>query len=539
MHRNRIFSTIALSVVIFVVLSMVLVAQEPRYGGTLIITNAYSGNISMDPIRIGTERAEDLQVIFQAFEGLVRYNLNTLEILPAVAEVLPTVSDDMLTYTFRLRRGVKFQNGREVTAHDFKYSFERLMNPNEHGVPINILENMVGASQYLEGAADSIEGIKVLDDYTLQITLANADVDFLYKLASPAAAVVPEEEVDRLGCDFSRTPVSVGPFRIVSWIGNEITLEAFDDYYGGRPYLDRIIMRTMLEDGTRMAAFRTGEVDTIDLPLLYSKEFRGNPEYQDLIIEIPQLWTRNLYFNCKEGPFVDKRVRQAWNYAIDNKTIIEKFLQGSALPCVGYVPSSLPSFDPTLLAYNYNPELAKALMKDAGYEDGLSVEVIGNPTSNTWGLPYVEAARPYLEAVGFKLQLVPLESAARHTRRNAGECDAGMTSTGGVASPLAYISRFRSQLTRAQGNFAGYFNPRFDYFIDLAQSEPNFEKRMDLIRKAESILVDDAPIWFCNYAAGLAVHQPWVHGLEPCPLDIMYLNLRDAWIDENSPRASQ
>ena len=535
------FKTLGIAVLLVALLSAYGVIgwadqEQPRYGGTFIMPETYSAHISMDPIRIGSERAEDIQVIFQAFEGLIKLDLPTLKIVPAVAS-LPDVSDDLLMYTFHLRHGVKFHNGREVIASDFIYSFERLMNPDEAAIPINILENVVGVDAYKAGTADHISGLKMIDDYTLTITLSNVDVDFLYKLAEPGASVVPQEAVESLGRDFGRTPVSCGPFKFESWIGNEITLVAFEDYYDGRPYLDKLIYRTMLEPGTRGAAFEAEEIDATRLTSPQYLKYRNDPLYKDYLIEVAELWTRNLYFNTREGPFVDKKVRQAFNYAIDNKIIIEKFLLGMAFPCVGYLPNSLPTYNPELVGYDYNPELAKELLKAAGYENGVSVEIIGDSTSPTWGIPYVEAAVPYLEAVGFKVTLVPLESAARHTRRNTGEHDAGMTSTGGSVSPLSYMSRYLSQRSRAEGNFPAYFNPRFDHYLDLAGKETNFEKRMELIRKAEEIFVDDSPIWFANYSKGVMVYQPWVHGLESVALDLSYQPMAAVWVDETSPRA--
>jgi len=511
---------------------------QPRTGGTFIVPETYSAHISMDPIHIGNERAEDIQVIIQALEGLVKLDLPTLKIVPAIAESWE-VSDDLLTYTFHIRHEVKFHNGREVTAQDVIYSFERLMDPNEAAVPIHILGNVAGVDTYLAETTKHISGIKLIDSYTVQITLAATDVGFLYKLAEAGASIVPAEEIKRLGKDFGRTPVGTGPFKFVSWSGNDITLEAFNDYWGGRPYLDKLVYRTMLEAGTRESAFEAGEIDATILTSPQYAKYRDNPTYKNNLIDVAELWTRNLCFNTRKGPFANKLVRQAFNYAIDNKTIIEKYLLGKAYVCVGYIPPSLPAFNPELLPYSYDPELAKSLLKAAGYENGVAVELIGAPTAQTWGIPYVEAARPYLEAVGFKLTLVPLESAARHARANAGEFDGYMTSTGGVPSSLQYMSRFLSQYSRSEGNTPAYFNPRFDHYLDLASKEANFDKRMSLIGKAETIFVDDAPIWFCNYSKAVMIHQSWVHGLKPVALDLSYQPMASVWIDETSPRANQ
>ena len=238
--------------------------EQARYGGTFIMPETYSAHISMDPIRIGDERAEDIQVIIQALEGLIKFDLPTLKIVAAVAESWE-VSQDLLTYTFHLRKGAKFHNGREVTAADFTYSFERLMDPDEAAVPINILENVAGVDNYIAGIASHISGLKEINDYTLKITLNSVDVDFLYKLAGPGASVVPQEAVESLGRDFGRTPVGCGPFKFEGWIGSEITLVAFEDYYGGRSYLDKVVYRTMLEASAREAAFDAKEIDTTRL----------------------------------------------------------------------------------------------------------------------------------------------------------------------------------------------------------------------------------------------------------------------------------
>ena len=512
--------------------------EEPRYGGTLVIPQPYSEFISMDPIRIGAGRAEDIQVIIQALEGLVKLDLVALKPVPALAERWE-ISDDLLTYTFYLRRGVKFHHGREVTVHDVKYSFERLMDPEEAAVPIKILENVKGVDEFRAGIADHISGIKVLDDYTVQITLEEVDVDFLYKLAEPGASIVPKEEVERLGADFGRTPVGTGPFRFVSWVGDVITLEAFEDYWGGRPYLDRLIWKLMLEPGAREAGFRAEELDLTILTGPQYVTFREDPLYRDYVVTVPELWTRNIFFNLEWGPFRDRRVRQAFNYAIDRATIVEKYLLGTAYPATGWSQLASPAFNPELKGYEFNPERARQLLEEAGYGDGFTVEIMGHPTHPAWGIPAVEAIMPYLEAVGIHVIPVPLESAARLHRRNTGDFQAGITSSGGKASPLLHLGMFHSTVKRADGNFPAYNNPRFDHYIDLARKEPDFEKRMELLRKAEEILVEDAPVWFFNYNKAVMVHQPWVHGLQPVALDLVYQHFDRVWIDERSPRAGE
>jgi len=246
MRVSRLCLAGSLAVLIVVVSLAACIGQDqPRYGGTFVSMLNPSEVITLDPMRSSITDAETGSVIMQIHRGLVMWTPE-LSVEPALAESWE-ISEDGIVYTFHLRHGASFQNGREVIAQDCKYSFERLMNPNRGGISVYLFNNVVGADEFRNGEAESITGIEVVDNYTLRITLKKMDTTFITSLSEPGAGVVPSEEVEAVGDgQFGRNPVGAGPFMLESWIGDTITLKAFEGYYGGRPYLDTLVFRVIL-----------------------------------------------------------------------------------------------------------------------------------------------------------------------------------------------------------------------------------------------------------------------------------------------------
>ncbi|MCF8104431.1 MAG: ABC transporter substrate-binding protein [Desulfohalobiaceae bacterium] len=508
---------------------------EPSSGGTLVVPQTYSAHVSMDPLRLTLERAEDIQVVRQFMEGLVKMNHN-LKVEPAIAESWE-VDPDGLTYTFNLRGDVTFHQGYgPVKAEDFKYSFERLMNPEMDAAPTKILSKVEGVEAYSNGQAEHISGIRVVDEHTLKISLKERDIFFLEKLAQPACTVVPQKAVEEMGKEFSKSPVSAGPFQFVKWEGKVITLKAFEDYYAGRPYLDRVVFKDVLEPGTRRAAFEAEELDLTILTASQYVDYLKNPKYKDNLLEVPELWTRHLLFNTKWGPLQDKRVRQAVGYAIDAEQLVKSYCRNKAFPATGYLSKGLPAFNPELEGYPYDPDKARALLKEAGYPDGFDLEIMGAVGARSWGAPLAVAFKSYLEKVGIRVTVDPVESATRHQRTDEGDFQAKVTSFGGTTSSVEYIGRFVGSNTRAQGNDAAYSNPEFDKLIEEASMTVDQDKRIALVREAEKIFMEDLPTWPFNYNKAVMAHQSWVHGLQKMPQDLAYQDYSEVWVEKSSPR---
>jgi len=506
----------------------------PRYGGTFVTVIPYEEILGLDPLHLTIWNASSMGVIIQVHEGAVKWSTTTLEIEPALVESWE-LSDDAKTYTFYVREGAKFHNGRDVVAQDFKYTYERMMDPDLGGFSTYLFSGIVGADEFVAGTADEISGIVVVSDSELQITTQQVDVNFLHNLCEPGAVIVPQEEFEGMGADaFNRAPIGAGPFKFGSWIGNEIALEAFDGYWGGRPYLDTLEFSWRPEPGSREAAFDSEELDcVVAAPTSYAL-WKEDPSVN--MIEAPELWTRHVGFNTEWGPFTDKRVRQAFNYAIDEVTMVENYLQGKAYPATGVFCQALAAYNPELEGYGYDPEKAIELLTAAGYPNGFTVDVVGDPTSPSWGIPAVVAVMPYLDAVGIHVNPVPTEYGAMVEQVIRGDFEGWVDAFGGVVSSLSYLGGFHSD-NIGSSNWARYVNPAVDALLDLAGQTTDVETRIALLRGAEILIVEDAPIWFNNYNKAVMAYQPWVHGLQPSSVDMSYQDYEFVWVDETSPRA--
>jgi peptide/nickel transport system substrate-binding protein len=446
-----------------------------------------------------------------------------------------------LVYRISLRKNIKFHNGRKVTADDVIWSYERIMSPKTASASARFVRVIKGAKDYEDGKADKISGLRKIDNFTLEITMENP-VDPAFTLYEIGTAILPREEVEKKGDDFGSDPVGCGPFKFVKWVkGSEIVLVKNPDYYEkGKPYLNKLIYKNMPEGASRDMAFRAKELDATVVGSTQYPAYKADPQISKNMVEVAELFTRLIGFNPKFEPFAKKQVRQAINYAIDSRLIIQKLLKGKAFPCVGYLPSTSPAFDPQAKGYEFDPGKARALMKEAGYEKGFSFECIG--TSNeSWGVVVVEAIMPFLKRINVTVKPQQFEGAALADRVRKMDFQAFIwsLSSGGGGDPLQALQRWHSQNPSTAGNFVGYSNPEFDRLLEIAGRERDLNTRLRYLRKADALFREDAPVWFFNYNKAVVAHQPWVHGIKPVAIEVMYQNMADVWVDESSPRARE
>jgi peptide/nickel transport system substrate-binding protein len=339
--------------------------------------------------------------------------------------------------------------------------------------------------------------------------------------------------VERLGKDFGQKPVGSGPFKFVSWSKDDkIVLEAFKDYFRGRPYLDGVEFRIITEQSTREAEFLAGNLDYIVLGDAQYAKYSKDPQWKEYLLEVPELFTRHFGFNVTKGPLKDVRVRQAINYAIDKQAIVEKVLHGKAFPATGVFPPSHPAYNPSLKGYEYNPEKARQLLKDAGYASGFTLEVHASEHS-AFGVPVVEAASVYLDQVGVKLKIVQEDYGVMCDQAADGKAPVWSDSTGGTVDPVLYLyNQFHSSCIGKAGNYGAYRNPRVDELLDKALDASDPKQVISLVQQAEQIIVEDAPWFFANYNKAVILRHPWVNGLQPVPTDIDYQDLRQVWLSK-------
>jgi peptide/nickel transport system substrate-binding protein len=375
MKSNIIHKTVsALGVTLMLgFISPVSAADEcPVKGGTLVWGHSETTQ-NLYTHQTGT--ISTMRILQNIHDGLVTTDKN-LNIIPELAESYE-VSKDGMSYTFKLRNGVKFHDGSDMTSADVKYSFEKIMDP-ETGAVNKPVFNSVGS-------------IETPDDHTVVIKMDSVNAPFLGRLAAlGAGAVIPKGSAETQG----ENPVGAGPLKFVRReFGNEVELERFDDYWNGAACIDRLIAREVTEPTVRLTGLRTGEMHLInDIPTDRIDEIKADKNLEVLS------WSHGVFdfvnLNYKHGPFQDERVRLAIDYMIDKETLLQGALwgQGKTAASPGFASSA--SYNKSLTQRPQDIAKAKSLLAEAGYGPG-DLKVVFKATTN---YPYhVEAAQILVE----------------------------------------------------------------------------------------------------------------------------------------------
>ena len=517
--------------------SVVMAAAAPlkqkdltqRFGG--VYRRPLGGNpSSLDPAHTRGDIAHT--VMNQIFDGLVQFDA-LLNPIPAIAGFWEA-SVDGLTWTFYLRKQVKFHNGREVTADDFIYSFTRILDPAVQSPVVNLFKPIRGAEDFLAGKTSRVEGLHALDRYTLQITLKEPYTPLLSILAMPNAKVVPREEVEKLGDQFGLRPVGSGPFSFGSWESDrQIVLQAYDFYYEGRPFLDQIIFKIVKEDLASLSDFRNGELEESIVPNTKAGEIRDNPDFRSYIHRSkPTLHLLYIGFNTQTEPFTNQKVRQAFNYAINKEAIVREIIKSGSIMANGILPPGMPGYNPDLEGYYYNPHRAKQLLAEAGYPGGEGIPVIDLwHSSRQASTPReLEAYRKYLAEIGItvKVHKAPNWPAfkAMLTKGKAPMFRLAKRAT--IPDPDNFF--FPLLFSQSKINRTFYRNPQVDQLLEQARRETHYLKRIELYRKIEKIAVQDAPWISQHHRVFEYLYQPYVRGIEINALGAYAIPMKKIWL---------
>jgi peptide/nickel transport system substrate-binding protein/oligopeptide transport system substrate-binding protein len=488
-------------------------AQGGRPAGTL------RGVFISDPPTLDPAQATDTTssaVVRQLFDTLVELD-ERLHPGPALAERW-TVSADQRVYTFVLRPGVKFHNGRVMRAADVKFSFERA----SRGKRPWVFEKIAGAPAYIKGGAGEIAGVRVVDERRVEVTLEKPFAPFLHLMAYDAAAIVPREETERLGAAFASRPVGTGAFRLKEWRRDDrVVLEAFADHFRGAPHLERVVFRIIPAEITRFNDYKAGNLDFTDIPTGHCRAVKADPALKSQVAIWPTLGTHAVRFNVEKPPFNDRRIRLAVAHAIDPSGVVQGLLEGCVIAGKGILPPALPGYNPAVTAPAFDRAKARQLLAEAGFPGGRGLPPITfNYNTGDLTQRIAELLQAQLREVGITLELRRLDWAAHLKVVDAGAIT--MFRQGWIADypdPENFLTvLFHSRNVGAAGNTSRYRSPELDRLFDQADSMPAGPARMKLYQSAEQRLLEDGAWVTLYHYASRALIRPGVKGLERSPL---------------------
>ncbi len=508
--------------------------------GTIFHYNEQSGIASIDPAFAKNQSI--MWAIHQLYNTLVEVDQD-LNIVPSLASRWE-ISADRKTYTFYLRNDVFFHDdacfpngkGRKMTAHDVVFSFKRIIDP----------ATASPGSWIFNEKLDSLNGFTALNDSVFQLKLSQPYMPILGILSMQYCSVIPPEAIKKWGADFRSHAVGTGPFQFIAWEEGQALIMKKNPLYfekdsaGKRlPYLDGIKVSFFDSKATEFLLFRQGKLNFInDIDASFKdevltkkgtlrKDWEGKIQLQThpyLNIEYLGLLVDTTNAMIKNSPTRYKKVRQAINYAIDRQKLVLYLRNSIGIPATsGFVPVGLPSFDSTQVkGYNYDPQKARQLLKEAGFTSNKQLPAIKLQTIAVYSDIGSYIARQ-LEEIGLNVQVETVQKSLLLEMTSSSKTLFFRGSwIADYPDAENYLSVFYSK-NPAPPNYTRYKNPEFDAAFEKAIAETNDSLRYDLYRKADQIMIDDAPVVPLYYDMVIHLVQPDIIGFTPNALNLLEL----------------
>jgi peptide/nickel transport system substrate-binding protein len=463
-----------------------------------------------------------LRVTAEIFETLVATAPDSTDIVPGLAESW-TTSPDGLAWTFKLRRGVRFHDGTVLDAAAVKFTFDRIIDPaHPHAKS--------GKWTFVTGYLSSVKAVEVLDPQTVQLQLKYPTSSLLALLALPNCAIVSPTAFAKSPADFDAKPVGSGRYKVESWErGSRLVLRRNDDYWGPKGKPQTLVYRGLAEANARVAELLTGGVDLI-LPIPPDFVARLEKTSGVTVHKAPGLTVWYVGFNVEKKPFTDRRVRQAFSHAVNREAITRDILKGTGIPAIGPLLPGTWAFEPNVRKYPYDAGAARKLLAEAGYPNGLETD-LWVPESGSGMQAPVEMAtviQANLAAVGVKAQLKTFEwgSYLGKVRAEAPALYALSWFLKSEDPDLSMYPLFFSKNTPLP-NRANYNNPEVDQLLVQARQTGDRARRVELYRKAQRLIVEDAPMVFVDHEVQVVATRANVKGfrLHPSGFDLRVENV--------------
>jgi peptide/nickel transport system substrate-binding protein len=462
-----------------------------RRGGRLLVAWENEPD-SFDPAIGYSLPAWDAQCCLTTAPLLV-FGANASDPVANAAAAMPKIDAAGTTYTIKLRPGVKFHTGRAVTAADYKWTWERALDPKTASWAGSYLYSIEGAEAVANGKAKTLKGVEAVDDMTLRVHLTQRDATFLNILAEPYAAALPREEVERHGKDFGKHYVGAGPFRLTEYDsrGQRAVFERNPAYFWkGLPYLDAVEYRWGVDPNLQLLQLKGGKIDALGGgvgPSLVSK-VNAQPSLKSYIQPVALQAVRWVILNDKRPPLDDVRVRRALNYAIDRDQL-GRLTFGESEPWGTPFPAKLPDFRRTTEPYGHDPERARQLLADAGVSSPSFTML--SKGEDPWP-KLAQVIQQQLKDVGVEMKIRTVSSSAFDSLLQKGDGDA-FVSDWYMVQPTALDIVNTNYISDGSSNYCGYANPEVDKLAKQASQVLDPSARNDILAQVEDRITQDAP----------------------------------------------
>ena len=445
--------------------------------------------------------SKDYEVPFNIFDRLVDVEVDAdgnSKIVPSLAESWD-ISDDGLEYTFHLRQGVKFHNGNDFTAEDVAYTFHRLLTV-EGGVNTEFIDQIKGADELLAGETDTLEGVEVVDDYTIKVTLKEPFAGFLASISSPGVSIYDSEATEAAGDQFGMDPavtVGTGPFEFASWsFNNQLVLTRNEDYWKGASELPGVVIKIIPDTETQSMMFESGELDILDLDYAADSVDRFTETYPDQIVQGPRVGIVYFTMNFNKEPFSDVRVRKAVQMSIDRQAILDALYGGRGQVEQGIFPHGLIGFNPDQEEIKYDPEAAKELLAEAGYADGFDMEIAADSSASDTMTMALEIVSDQLAEVGIRAEIKNYDESTWLETRKSGELGSFMSTwSADYNDPDNFIYTFFGNEEKTKIRSINYPDTEVMERVAKARTIVNEDERLAEYKALEEKIVHEDAAW--------------------------------------------
>ncbi|MFW5986493.1 MAG: ABC transporter substrate-binding protein [Halanaerobiales bacterium] len=518
------FKTISLLVIFTLMLTLMAIpAAAQEYGGTFVFGRG-GDSVGLDPIQVTD--GESFKVTQQIYDTLVMFEPGTTEVIPGLAKEWE-ISEDGKTVTFYLREGVEFHDGNPVNAEAIKWNFDR-WGYEDH--PYHIGGDFYYYSYMFQDFPGVIKEVKAVDEYTVEFNLTDPQGPFLNNLAMVSFGIASPEAVKEHGEDYFKNPVGSGPFKFVEWKqGDRVVLEANEDYWGGRPYLDKVVFRSIPDNGARYMELKAGSIDMMDYINPEDVDDAEKSDGLDVVLR-PSMNVGYFSMNQEVEPFDDVKVRKALAHAVNKESLIGAFYAGLAEPAKNPLPPSLWGYNDDIEDYEYNPEKARELLAEAGYPDGFEFDFYYMPVPR----PYfpqpkmiAQALQFYFSEIGVEANLLSYDWGTYLDKYYAKELDTyilGWTGDNGDPDNFLYVL-----LDQTQNNF-NYKNDELHEVLVEAQRTMDHEKRVELYEEAQVIIHNDVPWVTIAHSTPPLVKKSKIRNYVPNPTSTE--KFHEVWIEQ-------